>query len=186
MAVAKQQRELTTTSQSTCGSSDFAEYPAGLVVRNTFLDFNIQRPESLEGFIDERHVRSAPGSRLEEACGAQVPQTVQVPQHDQVVGNMGPRGSLQLAELITEPPLGSPDFPTVGSKNHGSNGCKPCAFIWKEQGCQNGVTCPFCHLCDAGEKKRRAKDKKEKVRSMRTGAGALHRAVVGGMSRFMS
>ncbi|CAE7574913.1 hpaIIM [Symbiodinium sp. CCMP2592] len=46
--------------------------------------------------------------------------------------------------------LGSPELPSVGSRDHRLGGCKPCAFLVK--GCQNGIMCKFCHLCDAGEK----------------------------------
>jgi len=54
--------------------------------------------------------------------------------------------------------LGSPQLPTVGSAGHYLRSCKPCAFV-HTKGCENGVHCPFCHLCDAGEKKRRQKAK---------------------------
>lgn len=50
-------------------------------------------------------------------------------------------------------------LPTVGSAGHALRKCKPCAFFWKEAGCQNGTTCEFCHLCDADEKKIRGKGK---------------------------
>merc|ERR1719217_1280440 len=43
--------------------------------------------------------------------------------------------------------------PTKGSMYHGTGRCKPCAFVFT-RGCQNGYECPFCHLCDPGEKKR--------------------------------
>jgi len=55
------------------------------------------------------------------------------------------------------PLLGSPELPTVGSANHHIRRCKPCAFLHK--GCQSGVSCKFCHLCELGEKKRRKKEK---------------------------
>lgn len=192
LAIVNMQKELTTSSLSTCASSNVADYPTGLVVRNTFLDFKIQRPASLEGFLDERHVRSAPGSRLEEVSEEPMPAYCQLPkriegsQHSHVVANVGSWSTLQLAELITEPQLGGPDLPTVGSRSHRTGGCKPCAFIWKESGCQNGINCSFCHLCDAGEKKRRAKEKKEMLQSLRTGAGGLRQAVVSGMTRLIS
>jgi len=192
--IMKLQRESTLSSLSTSGSSTVAEYPTGLIVRNTFLDFKIQRPESLEGFLDERHVRSAPGSRLEDVCGSycqapqavEVPATPEAPQHYQAVASAGRTNTLLLAELISEPQLGSDELPTVGSRHHGVGGCKPCAFIWKEPGCENGVDCPYCHLCDAGEKKRRAKEKKEKIRSLRAGASGLRQTVMGGINRLIS
>jgi hypothetical protein len=54
--------------------------------------------------------------------------------------------------------LGSPELPTLGSVGHWQRKCKPCAFFHKK-GCDNGVTCQFCHLCDAGEKACRQKVK---------------------------
>jgi len=179
---------------STGASSAVAEYPAGLIVRNTFLDFQIQRPESLDGFLDERHIRSAPGSRLEDVCGTycQAPQSSEAShataamQHHNLAPGTGRTNMLQLAELISEPQLGSDTLPTMGSRLHGSGGCKPCAFIWKEPGCENGINCPFCHLCDSGEKKRRAKEKKEKIRSIRGGANGLRQTMMGGINRLLS
>eukprot|EP00929_Paragymnodinium_shiwhaense_P084726 TRINITY_DN45333_c0_g1_i1.p1 TRINITY_DN45333_c0_g1~~TRINITY_DN45333_c0_g1_i1.p1 ORF type:complete len:192 (+),score=9.59 TRINITY_DN45333_c0_g1_i1:92-667(+) len=40
---------------------------------------------------------------------------------------------------------------SLGSQRHNLRQCKPCAFHWKPGGCQNGVDCAFCHLCDEGE-----------------------------------
>jgi len=59
--------------------------------------------------------------------------------------------------------LGSADMPTVGSAGHKLGTCKPCAFF-HIKGCQNGVNCIFCHLCDAGEKRRRQKERKQMIR----------------------
>jgi len=52
----------------------------------------------------------------------------------------------------------SVELPSVGSKGHARGRCKPCAFF-HIKGCDNGALCKFCHLCDPGEKKRRAKEK---------------------------
>lgn len=71
-----------------------------------------------------------------------------------------PQIILQLASAIQEPDLGSKDLPTIGSIGHRARTCKPCAFL-HTKGCENGVNCPFCHLCKPGEKKRRLKEKKE-------------------------
>jgi len=76
----------------------------------------------------------------------------------------------QLAQQLPEPVVGSPECPTVGSKGHFYGSCKPCAFLYTK-GCGNGSSCPFCHMCDAGEKKRRSKDKRSaKHATMREGA----------------
>jgi len=49
--------------------------------------------------------------------------------------------------------------PTVGSQAHWTGNCKPCAFL-HTKGCSNGALCGFCHICDKGAKKRRAKDRR--------------------------
>lgn len=47
-----------------------------------------------------------------------------------------------------------------GSVGHAQGKCKPCAFFGKGVGCNNGVSCNFCHLCGADERKRRSKEKR--------------------------
>lgn len=49
------------------------------------------------------------------------------------------------------------ELPSVGSAGHSRGLCTPCAFTLK--GCQAGKDCRFCHACDAGEHKRRKKEK---------------------------
>jgi len=46
---------------------------------------------------------------------------------------------------------------SAGSKLHGAGKCKPCAWFWRPQGCDNGTECRHCHLCVAGELKARRK-----------------------------
>eukprot|EP00931_Biecheleriopsis_adriatica_P080388 TRINITY_DN5374_c0_g1_i11.p1 TRINITY_DN5374_c0_g1~~TRINITY_DN5374_c0_g1_i11.p1 ORF type:complete len:264 (+),score=62.26 TRINITY_DN5374_c0_g1_i11:779-1570(+) len=41
-------------------------------------------------------------------------------------------------------------LPSVGSALHGAGICKPCAWFWKADGCQNGRECLHCHLCSKG------------------------------------
>lgn len=53
-----------------------------------------------------------------------------------------------------------------GSALHFSGKCNPCAWFWKSKGCQLGVACNFCHLCESGELNAR---KKVKVAAMRAG-----------------
>jgi hypothetical protein len=65
--------------------------------------------------------------------------------------------TLRLAEALE--PVGFAAIPTIGSAGHALRKCKPCAFAWKESGCQSGASCKFCHLCDPAEKKRRRKAK---------------------------
>jgi hypothetical protein len=75
------------------------------------------------------------------------------------------RPVLSLAEALPEAELGSPEMPSVGSAGHWTGTCKPCAFM--ARGCTSGVNCPFCHLCDVNEKKRRRKDKISFMRELR-------------------
>lgn len=62
----------------------------------------------------------------------------------------------QIAHALPEAVFGLLEYPTVGSQEHQFGTCRPCAFLYTK-GCNNGVLCPFCHLCDVGERKRRAK-----------------------------
>jgi hypothetical protein len=56
--------------------------------------------------------------------------------------------------------------PSKGSSLHGTGRCSPCAWFWKQKGCQNGPGCDYCHLCPEGELKNR---KKQKVAQIRQG-----------------
>lgn len=76
----------------------------------------------------------------------------------QDTSDMSPASLLQsLPGSLGPLALGSPAMPTIGSAGHHVRRCKPCAFVLK--GCNSGVDCKFCHLCDFGEKKRRKKEK---------------------------
>ncbi|CAE7428416.1 unnamed protein product [Symbiodinium natans] len=57
---------------------------------------------------------------------------------------------------------GSAQLPSVGSAHHKLGICQPCAWFWKPQGCLNGAACLRCHLCPAGEIKRRKGELKQK------------------------
>uniref|UniRef100_A0A7S4R696 C3H1-type domain-containing protein n=1 Tax=Alexandrium monilatum TaxID=311494 RepID=A0A7S4R696_9DINO len=81
---------------------------------------------------------------------------------------MAPRGGLSLLQCGLEeaplppppnrPALGNAEMPSVGSAGHAQGSCKPCAFF-HTVGCTSGLACQFCHLCEAGERKRRRKEK---------------------------
>jgi hypothetical protein len=76
--------------------------------------------------------------------------------------------------------LGTPEMPTVGSIEHAVGNCRPCAFFHK-RGCENGVQCKFCHLCDPGEKRRRQKEKKAQFREQQEGIPEPGRHAAGDM-----
>jgi len=55
-------------------------------------------------------------------------------------------------------------LPSVGSRQHGTGLCRPCAWFWKHQGCANGFECGHCHLCPKGEAKARKQMKIAAIR----------------------
>ena len=61
-------------------------------------------------------------------------------------------------------------LPSVGSAHHKLGSCQPCAWFWKPQGCLNGAACLRCHLCPAGEIKRRKGELKQKKAQAAEGA----------------
>eukprot|EP00443_Scrippsiella_acuminata_P048627 CAMPEP_0115185882 /NCGR_PEP_ID=MMETSP0270-20121206/9699_1 /TAXON_ID=71861 /ORGANISM="Scrippsiella trochoidea, Strain CCMP3099" /LENGTH=619 /DNA_ID=CAMNT_0002598997 /DNA_START=110 /DNA_END=1969 /DNA_ORIENTATION=+ len=65
------------------------------------------------------------------------------------------------------PVAGLEGLPSTGSALHVLGKCRPCAWFWKSQGCQNGAACAHCHLCPQGELKER---KRIKESAMRMGA----------------
>eukprot|EP00435_Cladocopium_sp_Y103_P023493 s1762_g5.t1 len=74
-------------------------------------------------------------------------------------------GAVAYTPPATWPPRsGLNPIPSVGSANHGSGQCKPCAF-YHTKGCQCGAMCTFCHLCLPGEKKRRQKEKQQAAKA---------------------
>lgn len=56
---------------------------------------------------------------------------------------------------------------SVGSQSHSLGLCKPCAFFHKPEGCRQMSACPFCHLCDPDEKKRRKLSKRRALKTSR-------------------
>jgi len=64
------------------------------------------------------------------------------------------------------PAAAARQLPSAGSALHGGGECKPCAFL-HTKGCENGLNCQFCHICDAGERKRRRQAKVEAQRVVR-------------------
>jgi len=61
---------------------------------------------------------------------------------------------IRLAEAVPPPELGTAALPSIGSLLHHTKQCKPCTFF-HTRGCENKQDCHFCHLCGAGEKKKR-------------------------------
>eukprot|EP00933_Yihiella_yeosuensis_P064366 TRINITY_DN67726_c0_g1_i1.p1 TRINITY_DN67726_c0_g1~~TRINITY_DN67726_c0_g1_i1.p1 ORF type:complete len:480 (+),score=120.95 TRINITY_DN67726_c0_g1_i1:136-1575(+) len=61
--------------------------------------------------------------------------------------------------------------PSLGSELHGTGECRPCAWFFKAQGCQNGRECLHCHLCPKqavkARKKARAREHKVAERQLK-------------------
>lgn len=132
------------------------------IIQNTFIAVPAPRSPSLEEFIKPRLSKSLSGSAMEE-----IPREIKAMGIDTV--QIKPQTSaskssttIHLDQFMSlEQGLQTRECPTVGSRGHGQGECKPCAFFWTEGGCRNGPACKFCHLCDSGATKRRAKEKKK-------------------------
>jgi len=146
-------------------------------VKNTFLEFHEDTLPTEEDGLRLRRVRSAPGSiamcnisKSVASPGLTAPPhgtvegpVIQPPPRQRDVRQQRPHQQLRAqpqTPQVQQPPLGSPEMPTVGSAGHAFKKCRPCVFLWKESGCSNGTACTFCHLCDAGELKQRRKELK--------------------------
>jgi len=72
---------------------------------------------------------------------------------------------------MQEPPpsfdFRSSALPSLGSADHASGTCSPCAFFHAGR-CTSGLQCRFCHLCDADSRKRLKKEKLEMRRARRS------------------
>merc|ERR1711974_2522 len=50
---------------------------------------------------------------------------------------------------------------------HARATCKPCAYFRvKADGCRKGDACPFCHICEKEEVKKRQKESKKSLKKM--------------------
>ncbi|CAJ1331042.1 unnamed protein product [Effrenium voratum] len=160
------------------GDLDLLSYPPNYVqVRDTFI--HVASPE--EDALDDRAVASCPAQhigrmRFEEPAENSNAHGKVVIRLDSALRQSGPKmHELWLSdsdwhEASTEAAAEedgriSPSLPSVGSKGHATGECQPCAFV-HTKGCSHGAACPFCHLCDRGEKKRRQKAKRDAFRVM--------------------
>jgi hypothetical protein len=120
-----------------------AEFPVPLREKNTFLDFDVTEVSPL---VCIRRVKSAPGLL------AALPKENEA---SKAATSRRPCWADLLDDAAQTPPP-----PSAGSAGHELGDCKPCAFVHKTRGCSLAAECPFCHLCDSGEKKKRQREKK--------------------------
>jgi len=125
-----------------------------LPIKNTFIEFPHMTPPTGAA---ARAVQSCPPSQLDKENAGNLPLPVSPP-------FMTP----QKEEMEDVCVVIEKAFHRVATKSEGSHlhphDCKPCAWYHHARGCQRGADCEFCHLCPAGEIKRR---KKEKYRMLR-------------------
>eukprot|EP00929_Paragymnodinium_shiwhaense_P111102 TRINITY_DN7865_c0_g1_i1.p1 TRINITY_DN7865_c0_g1~~TRINITY_DN7865_c0_g1_i1.p1 ORF type:complete len:266 (+),score=47.21 TRINITY_DN7865_c0_g1_i1:168-965(+) len=88
---------------------------------------------------------------------------------DDIVSNSSSWEARPLSEVTGPPPPPGVWFSgdvqpalSAGSMQHRLGNCKPCAWFYKPQGCQNGAECRHCHLCPKGEIRRRKKERQGK------------------------
>lgn len=43
------------------------------------------------------------------------------------------------------------DLPSLGSADHASATCRPCAHSWRGSGCLKGAACAYCHICGGAD-----------------------------------
>mmetsp|Transcript_61892 Transcript_61892/g.147658 ORF Transcript_61892/g.147658 Transcript_61892/m.147658 type:complete len:231 (-) Transcript_61892:16-708(-) len=172
-------RYSSSTTRSSSNEIPDYDYPVPIIVKNTFLDTEMWRPSSLDGFFQERHVKScvsrlgAPGGLFDEdgdegdeqfydALEAMPEAAAAI---SEVLEATAEEADVVPASASASAP-GPESFPTIGSMAHFDGTCKPCAFF-HTKGCQQGSNCEFCHLCDASERKKRRKEKIAVLREMR-------------------
>lgn len=117
-------------------SENITEIAANLPIRNTFIDFPSLFPQ------DSRQPHSCPAFYFEE--------------------------ELEKAKTGASavPAEGRPGVPSLGAAEHGTGACKPCAWFHHVEGCRHEAQCEFCHMCPAGEIKKRKKDKQRLIKTM--------------------
>lgn len=191
-------QEQSESSTSTCtGSfacpSEEEGIKFSMPVKNTFVNFP-DRPASLDDFYEPRRMLSAPAviayraalarQNTQSSAGGGPPTLTMGSVIDQpgaqstLLSLPESRSILRLAEVLPfdETRLDAASLQTVGSQGHDKGRCKPCAFMWSAEGCQNGADCNFCHLCEEGEKKRRKKEKRHRIawRRLQQMLGSMH------------
>jgi len=125
-----------------------------LPIKNTFIEFPHMTPPTGAA---ARAVQSCPPSQLEkENAAGNLPLPVSPPFTPQ-------KEEMQEVCMVIEKAFHRAATKSEGSVLH-PHDCKPCAWYHHARGCQRGADCEFCHLCPAGEIKRR---KKEKYRLLR-------------------
>jgi len=59
------------------------------------------------------------------------------------------------------------NLPSRGSSLHELGQCKPCAWFWKEGGCDRFADCDYCHLCDLSTLEASVKERRRETRRVK-------------------
>jgi len=141
-----------------------------MAVKNTFIHFEVDSSSDEEGALQVRKIKSAPNRNSGNPRPLQQSSYLLRPQPDGLADCLYDDRTLQGNPLLGEDAVQTNNdevmqsLPSVGSVEHTSGNCRPCAWFWKRQGCRNSAECRHCHLCPESELKRR---KKEKVQALR-------------------
>eukprot|EP00928_Gymnodinium_smaydae_P020048 TRINITY_DN17739_c0_g1_i1.p1 TRINITY_DN17739_c0_g1~~TRINITY_DN17739_c0_g1_i1.p1 ORF type:complete len:574 (+),score=102.56 TRINITY_DN17739_c0_g1_i1:304-2025(+) len=142
-------------SESTYAATGFGTQTTGISSWGSSWVSEMRSPLSIKGH-SRRELYHSNSSTI-----IQAPETIQESQRDEA-DTPTADADAQAGEL-----------PSVGSAQHGTGNCRPCAWLYKPQGCANGALCRHCHLCGEGEIKTR---KKVKVMSLRQASAATKEA----------
>jgi len=173
------------------------EYPVHVVIKNTFIDEQVVRPLSLDGFFEERRILSCPVVTYEddeEPCrptqpeplrraittGAQAFMTTVAAATGfwaaSECGTPSPTENVNASQpmprvLMLSEALPEPSLGSPEMPTVGSAGHNigSCkpCAFFHSRGCENGLQCSFCHLCAPDEKRKRQKAKVSMLRDMR-------------------
>jgi len=120
--------------------------------------------DSDEPSSDEAHSSGPPSSQQEQPKDQLVALIEQFLRHTELKS----RHDIVLIappQQVNQQVKGKIDGPTwsVGAELHHQNLCKPCAWFWRDKGCDAGGNCIFCHLCGQKEFKGRRKALKKRI-----------------------
>ena len=146
-------------------SENITEIAANLPIKNTFIDF----PSLFPNQPQERHPQSCPAFFLDDEKRAIAELEASIHNHALVAASRSQLNDLDDDEDGCQGILISrPGEYSKGAADHGSGNCKPCAWFHHAEGCRHAGDCEFCHMCPAGEIKKRKKEKQKMIKSMKS------------------
>jgi len=146
---------------STCSTGRF--FSSDLSIKNTFIHMDGEEPDSDDDCcIPVQKSKSLPTGLVLQQRRRFV-RSAQLERSDSDLDTL-PLSTPMAQGLPSAEAAKQAGLPSAGSFLHPGN-CKPCAFYWKPEGCQNGAECYHCHACPQDEIKQRKKGKIEKLKA---------------------